>query len=126
MLAIFDEEGAHGAFWHTFAGWTFPHRPDPRSDLDLGSFGLVKVIEAPSADKDAVVLEPKEALWPPLIGRRAAGEAARWGLDGTEAILTLRAVISNDDFEEYWRFHLAREHQRLYPGTAQGQYTLGA
>ena len=27
---------------------------------------------------------------------------------------------------EYWRFHLAREHQRLYPGTAQGQYTLGA
>jgi cation diffusion facilitator family transporter len=34
------------------------------------------------------------------------------------------AVISNGDFEEYWRFHLAREHQRLYPGTAQGQYTL--
>jgi hypothetical protein len=51
---------------------------------------------------------------------------ARWGLDGAEAILTLRAVISNGDFEEYWRFHLAREHQRLYPGTAQGQYTLGA
>jgi hypothetical protein len=34
-------------------------------------------------------------------------------------------VISNGDFEEYWR-HLAREHQRLYPGTAQGEYTLGA
>jgi hypothetical protein len=51
---------------------------------------------------------------------------ARWGLDGAEAILTLRAVISNGDFEEYWPFHLAREHQRLYPGTAQGQYTLGA
>ena len=40
--------------------------------------------------------------------------------------LTLRAVISNGDFKEYWRFHLAREHQRLYPGTKQGQYTLGA
>ena len=26
---------------------------------------------------------------------------------------------------EYWRFHLACEYQRLYPGTAQGQYTLG-
>jgi hypothetical protein len=25
------------------------------------------------------------------------------------------AVISNGDFEEYWRFHLAHEHQRLYP-----------
>ena len=47
-------------------------------------------------------------------------------LDGAEAILTLRAMISNGDFEEYWPFHLAREHQRLYPGTAQGQYTLGA
>jgi hypothetical protein len=35
-------------------------------------------------------------------------------------------VISNGDFEEYWRFYLAREHQRLCPGTAQGQYTLGA
>jgi hypothetical protein len=35
-------------------------------------------------------------------------------------------VISNGDFEEYWRFHLAREHQRLYPGITQGQYTLGA
>jgi hypothetical protein len=35
-------------------------------------------------------------------------------------------VISNGDFEEYWRFHLAREHQRLYPGTVQGEYTLGA
>jgi hypothetical protein len=61
-----------------------------------------------------------------LIGDRLDITGARWGLDGAEAILTLRAVISNGDFEEYWRFHLAREHQRLYPGTAQGQYTLGA
>jgi hypothetical protein len=40
---------------------------------------------------------------------------ARWGPDGAEAVLTLRAVISNGYFEEYWRFHLAREHQQLYP-----------
>ena len=60
-----------------------------------------------------------------LIGDRLDIGGARWGLDGAEAILTLRAVISNGDFEEYWRFHLAREHQRLCPGTAQGQYTLG-
>jgi hypothetical protein len=61
-----------------------------------------------------------------LIGDRLGITGARWGLEGAEAVLTLRAVISNGDFEEYWRFHLAREHQRLYPGTAQGQYTLGA
>ena len=61
-----------------------------------------------------------------IIGDRLGITGARWGLDGAEAVLTMRAVISNGDFEEYWRFHLAQEHQRLYPGTAQGQYTLGA
>jgi hypothetical protein len=61
-----------------------------------------------------------------IIADRLSIGGARWGLDGAEAVLTLRAVISNGDFEEYWRFHLAREHQRLYPETKQGQYTLGA
>ena len=61
-----------------------------------------------------------------LIADRLDIGGARWGLDGAEAVLTLRAVISNGDFEEYWSYHLAREHQRLYPGTKQGEYTLGA
>lgn len=61
-----------------------------------------------------------------LIGDRLDIGGARWGLDGAEAVLTLRAVISNGDFEQYWRYHLEREHQRLYPGIKQGQYTLGA
>ena len=60
-----------------------------------------------------------------LLKRMDIG-GARWGLDGAEAVLTLRAVISNGDFEEYWQFHLEREHQRLYPGIKQGQYALGA
>jgi hypothetical protein len=61
-----------------------------------------------------------------LIADRLDIGGARWGLDGAEAVLTLRAVISNGDFEEYWRFHLEREHQRLYPGIKQGQYALSA
>ena len=61
-----------------------------------------------------------------IIADRLAISGSRWGLDGAEAVLTLRAVISNGDFMEYWRFHLEREHQRLYPGTTQGKYTLGA
>jgi hypothetical protein len=61
-----------------------------------------------------------------LIADRLDIGGARWGLDGAEAVLTLRAVISNGDFEEYWPFHLEREHQRLYPGIKQGQYALGA
>ena len=61
-----------------------------------------------------------------LIADRLDIGGARWGLDGAEAVLTLRAVISNGDFDEYWSYHLAREHQRLYPGTKQGKYALGA
>lgn len=61
-----------------------------------------------------------------LIADRLDIGGARWGLDGAEAVLTLRAVIANSDLEEYWRFHLEREQQRLYPGVKQGQYTLGA
>ena len=60
-----------------------------------------------------------------LIADRLDIGGARWGLDGAESVLTLRAVIANGDFEEYWRFHLQREQQRLYPGIKQGQYTLG-
>jgi hypothetical protein len=61
-----------------------------------------------------------------LIGDRLDITGARWGLQGAEAVLTLRAVIANGDFDQHWRYHLAREHQRLYPGTEQGQYTLSA
>ena len=61
-----------------------------------------------------------------LIGDRLDIGGARWGLDGAEAVLTLRAAISNGDFAEYWRFHLEREHQRLYPGIKQGQDALSA
>jgi hypothetical protein len=37
---------------------------------------------------------------------------ARWGLGTAEAILGLRTLISNGDFEDYWHHHLRREHQR--------------
>ncbi len=39
---------------------------------------------------------------------------ARWGLEGAEAVLKLRALHSNGDFAEYWRFHLSRERQRVH------------
>lgn len=44
MLAVFDEEGVDTAFWFTFAGYEFPHHPDPRLDLDLASYGVCKVM----------------------------------------------------------------------------------
>ena len=39
---------------------------------------------------------------------------ARWSLDGAEAILKLRALHANGDFDEYWPWHLQRERQRVY------------
>jgi hypothetical protein len=39
---------------------------------------------------------------------------ARWGLAGAEAILKLRAIKANDDFDEYWRYHLAQEHHHVH------------
>jgi hypothetical protein len=37
---------------------------------------------------------------------------ARWSVNGAETILKLRAVRSNGDFDQYWTFHLAKEHHR--------------
>ncbi|MGH3948133.1 MAG: ISKra4 family transposase [Pseudonocardiaceae bacterium] len=39
---------------------------------------------------------------------------ARCGLDGAEAILTLRALVSNGDFDAYWHYHLDQEHHRVH------------
>lgn len=39
---------------------------------------------------------------------------ARWGLDGAEAVLKLRAVRANGDWKDYWSFHLVEEHKRVH------------
>ena len=39
---------------------------------------------------------------------------ARWGLEGAEAVLKLRALRTSADFEEYWQFHLVREKRRIH------------
>lgn len=38
---------------------------------------------------------------------------ARWGLDGAEAVLKLRALRANDCWDDYWSFHLAQERKRV-------------
>ena len=49
-----------------------------------------------------------------LVKDRFDITGARWGLAGAEAILKLRAIIANGDFEEYWRFHLAKEQHHAH------------
>ncbi|MGW0583929.1 hypothetical protein ACWD25_50325, partial [Streptomyces sp. NPDC002920] len=49
---------------------------------------------------------------------------------GAEAILRLRTLIANGDFDTYWTEHLHREHERLYPtpetGPGQHNYSTPA
>ncbi len=57
-----------------------------------------------------------------LVKDRMDITGARWGLDGAEAILKLRALIATGDFDEYWPFHLRQEHQRVH----RSRYSLAA
>lgn len=49
-----------------------------------------------------------------LVKDRMDLTGARWGLEGAEAVLKLRALRSNGDLDRYFKFHLAREHQRVH------------
>jgi hypothetical protein len=55
-----------------------------------------------------------------LVKDRMDVTGARWSLTGAEAVLRLRALKSSHDFEEYWTFHEACEHEKnhknLYAG----------
>jgi hypothetical protein len=44
LLELFEAEGVDTAFVNTFASYFLPHHPDPTRDLDLGSYGVVKVL----------------------------------------------------------------------------------
>ncbi len=49
-----------------------------------------------------------------LVKDRLDLTGARWGLPGAEAILKLRALHANSDFDAYWHYHLARERERVH------------
>jgi hypothetical protein len=50
------------------------------------------------------------ARW--LIKDRMEVTGARWSLDGAEAVLKLRALTGNGDFDDYFTFHLKQEKRR--------------
>jgi hypothetical protein len=46
-----------------------------------------------------------------LVRQRLDIAGARWGLEGAEAVLRLRALKASGDFDAYWRFHTATEYR---------------
>lgn len=57
-----------------------------------------------------------------LVQDRMGRTGARWSLTGAEAILRLRALRTSGDFDDYWQFHLVKEHERVH----QSRYADGA
>jgi hypothetical protein len=61
-----------------------------------------------------------------LVKDRMDITGARWGLEGAEAVLKLRALTASGDFEDYWRFHLRREHERIHHAKYRESQVLAA
>jgi len=49
-----------------------------------------------------------------LVADRMDITGARWSVEGAEAVLKLRAVRCNGDFDDYWQFHLDQERRRVH------------
>ncbi|MEU4170826.1 abortive phage infection protein [Streptomyces sp. NPDC026665] len=64
VLAAFEAMGLYSAMAYTFVTRDAPHSPqDPRHDLDMASYSIVKTIENRPGDPDAGVRwEPKESF----------------------------------------------------------------
>jgi hypothetical protein len=56
-----------------------------------------------------------------LVKDRLDITGARWGLAGAEAVLKLRALRSNGDFDAYWAWHEQQEHARNHQARYQDQ-----
>lgn len=49
-----------------------------------------------------------------LVKDRMEQAGMRWTQDGAQAMLDLRAVRINGDWDTYWQFHRQQQHERLY------------
>ena len=49
-----------------------------------------------------------------LVKDRMEGAGMRWSVPGADAVLKVRAVALNGDWDAYWRFHMHREAERRY------------
>ena len=58
-----------------------------------------------------------------LVADRMDITGARWSVKGAEAVLKLRAIHANNDFDEYWTYHLNNEQHRIHH-TRYANHTL--
>ncbi|MDT0470007.1 ISKra4 family transposase [Streptomyces gibsoniae] len=61
-----------------------------------------------------------------LIKDRLDVTGARWSLTGAEAVLLLRAMIDNGDFDAYWEYHGRLEYERQHTARYQQDFVVAA
>jgi hypothetical protein len=61
-----------------------------------------------------------------LVQDRMGITGARWGLEGAQAILWLRAINASGDTSAYWDYHISQEHQRNHLSRYQPGFDLAA
>ena len=63
LTEIFEAEEVDLAFWFTFAGYKFVPGPGSRRDLDLASYGVVRMVPGgPGSGYQGLGWEPKLAF----------------------------------------------------------------
>jgi hypothetical protein len=76
LLAVFNSVGVDGAFVFEFIEPYKPHSPDPRQDLDMSSYGIVKVL--PGAPTEPLSWQPKAAF--AEVARIYSGDTVQRGV----------------------------------------------
>ena len=61
-----------------------------------------------------------------LIADRMGITGARWGLEGAQAMLRLRAINASGDHDTYWDWHIQQEHHRNHLSRYQDSHDLAA
>jgi hypothetical protein len=61
-----------------------------------------------------------------LVQDRMGITGARWGLQGAQAMLWLRAIAASGDTGAYWTWHIQQEHQRNHLSRYQDNLELAA
>jgi hypothetical protein len=61
-----------------------------------------------------------------LVQDRMGITGARWGLDGAQAMLWLRAIAASGDTDAYWDYHITQERQRNHQSRYQDSLDLAA
>jgi hypothetical protein len=68
----------------------------------------------PTAGKRGGAIGVIEGACRHLVEDRMGRPDTRWSAISAEAILRLRALCASGDFDNYWSFHLAKEHERTH------------